>query len=243
MDNVVTLKGLIKKEGFVARSPSLSEDAATKLREMILLGKLPPGTALPERDLAEALGVSRTPMREAVRLLSNEGLVTYSPTRRPFVADPTLDEINDCLRVQGALEALAGELACQLASDEEVELIERINASIEPVRQSHGSLEAFRADMSFHAAIVEASKNDVLAETHATYNARLWRVRFLSSQREQGREETAREHNEIVKALKKRDASATRKALRAHLRTAEKNIAATVGETATSKSKSNKAKN
>ena len=232
MGNVVDLKSLIDKEGGVARSPSLSEDAASTLREMILLEKLPPGTSLPERDLAEALGVSRTPMREAIRLLANEGLVSYTPSRRPYVADPSLDEINDCLRVQGSLEALAGEWACALASDEEIARIAAINHSIADASDAEGKLQAFRRDMQFHVAIVAASKNQALAATHKTYNARLWRVRFLSSQRRQGREETRREHLEIVEALTARDPQATAKALKRHLRTAESNIAAAVAERA-----------
>lgn len=234
MGSVINIKNLIDKEGGVARSPSLSEDAASTLREMILLEKLPAGMALPERDLAEALGVSRTPMREAIRLLVNEGLVSYTPSRRPYVANPALDEINDCLRVQGALEALAGEWACELASDNEIAQIAVINQSIEDADTStaEGRLEAFRRDMQFHDAIVAASKNKALAETHARYNARLWRVRFLSSQRQQGREDTRREHLAIVDALKARNPVATTKALKTHLRTAEGNIAAAVTERA-----------
>ena len=129
MSDALNLKNIIEKESF-ARSPSLSEDAARQLREMILLEKLPAGTLLPERDLAQALGVSRTPMREAIRILANEGLVSYTPSRRPFVADPSLEEINECLRVQGALESLAGEWACTRATDEEIENIVRLNTSI-----------------------------------------------------------------------------------------------------------------
>ena len=82
-----------------------------------MLGKLAPGMPVRERDLAEAFGISRTPLKEALRILEGEGLIAYGPTRRPSVADPSLDEINDWLRVQGALEALAGELAFAHASD------------------------------------------------------------------------------------------------------------------------------
>ncbi len=232
MGTVVDLKSLIDREGGVARSPSLAEDAASRLREMILLERLPAGMALPERDLAEALGVSRTPMREAIRLLANEGLVSYTPSRRPFVADPSLDEINDCLRVQGAMEALAGEWACQLATDEALAGIAAINLSIAEAADAEAKLQAFRRDMQFHCAIVAAAQNKALAETHKTYNARLWRVRFLSSQRPQGREDTRREHLEIVEALTARDPHRTATALKNHLRTAEKNIAAAVAERA-----------
>ena len=86
--------------------------------------------------------------------------------------------------------------------------------------------------MRFHEAIVAASGNDALAETHATYNARLWRVRFLSSQREASRHATRREHLEIVEALRARDKAAARVALQTHLQTAEANIAAAMEELA-----------
>ena len=209
---------------------SLASEAAESLREFIMLGKLMPGMPVRERDLAEAFGISRTPLKEALRILEGEGLIVYGPTRRPRVADPSLDQINDWLRVQGALEALAGELACELASDQQLREIERINASIKEARDADGQLEAFRTDMRFHEAIVAAADNSALAETHATYNARLWRVRFLSSQRIASRDVTRREHLEIVEALKARDAKAARRALKKHLRTAETNIAAAMEE-------------
>ena len=179
---------------------SLAADAADNLREFILLGKLAPGMPVRERDLAEAFGISRTPLKEALRILEAEGLIAYGPTRRPVVADPSLEEINDWLRVQGALEALAGELACDVASDKAIAEIERLNKAIKGARDSEGQLEAFRCDMAFHDAIVAASGNRSLFETHSTYNARLWRVRFLSSQRLVSRDITRREHEEIVEA-------------------------------------------
>ncbi|WP_299968681.1 GntR family transcriptional regulator [uncultured Roseobacter sp.] len=218
---------------FVELKPrqSLATEAADHLREFIMLGKLAPGMPVRERDLAEAFGISRTPLKEALRILEGEGLIVYGPTRRPSVADPSLSEINDWLRVQGALEALAGELACDLASDAQLAEIERINTSIKEARDTQGQLEAFRADMRFHEAIVAASGNAALRETHASYNARLWRVRFLSSQRVASREATRQEHLDIVEALKARDARAARRALQNHLRTAEANIAAARAET------------
>ncbi|WP_299500384.1 GntR family transcriptional regulator [uncultured Roseobacter sp.] len=222
---------------FVELKPrqSLAMEAADNLREFIMLGRLAPGMPVRERDLAEAFGISRTPLKEALRILEAEGLIVYGPTRRPRVADPSLDEINDWLRVQGALEALAGELACVEATDAQLARIAEINTSIKEARDTDGQLEAFRMDMRFHEAIVAASGNEALAETHATYNARLWRVRFLSSQRVASRDATRNEHLEIVEALTARDATAARKALKNHLRTAETNIAAAIAEIETAK--------
>ena len=147
-----------------------------------------------------------------------------------FRSDPSLAEINDCLRVQGALEALAGQWACAQASDSEIDAIEQLNASIKEARGAEEQLQAFRLDMQFHQAIVAAARNKALAETHTTYNARLWRVRFLSSQREEGRPETRMEHSKIIDALQARDPRATAEALQNHLRTAEKNVAAALAE-------------
>ncbi|MGA0251463.1 MAG: GntR family transcriptional regulator, partial [bacterium] len=83
---------------------SLAEEAAEALRELILLEKLKPGIPIPERDLASVLGISRTPLREALKILEHEGLIEYSSTRRPFVANPSLLELADLIKVIGALE-------------------------------------------------------------------------------------------------------------------------------------------
>lgn len=210
---------------------SLAMKAAEDLREFILLGKLPPGVPVRERDLAEAFGVSRTPLKEALRILETEGLIEYGPTRRPFVADPSLKQIHEWLRVQGALEALGGELCCANASDEQIAKIEDLNTTLIELRKTENFLDAFRRDMEFHSAIVTASGNQALLETHTTYNARLWRVRYLSSSRRRSTEMTNQQHLDIVKALKARDSAAAAAALRGHLRSAEDNITAVIEKT------------
>lgn len=224
MSDGLDLKRLVSSGVSLARPASLADEAANAVREMILLEKLPPGTALPERDLSDALGISRTPLREAIRILANEGLVEFSASRRPRVADPTLDEITDTLQVQGALEALSGELACAKASDAELDRIARLNEEMLAYSGKEDPVTSFKRDMAFHTAIVAASGNAPLAETHATYNARLWRARFLSSQRTVSRESTRAEHAMIVDALLKRDAQESARVLKLHLRTAVTNI-------------------
>ena len=87
---------------------SLADDAISKLQRLILLGDLAPGSAVRERDMAELLGISRTPLREAIQQLAVEGLIEYSATRRPFVADPTIDDIRQGMTVMASLEALCG---------------------------------------------------------------------------------------------------------------------------------------
>jgi len=225
----------LKEFASLAPRRSLAMEAAESLREFILLGKLAPGVPVGERDLAEAFGVSRTPLKEALRILEAEGLIEYGPTRRPHVADPSLVTIHEWLRVQGALEALGGELCCAHASDQHINEIEQLNNTLVDLRKTDRSLDAFRCDMQFHSKIVAGSGNQALVKTHATYNARLWRVRYLSSERKTGMATTQEQHQDIVAALKARDADAAAAALRGHLKSAEENISAVLAQAPSTK--------
>ena len=203
---------------------TLVEIAADKLRELILLEKLPAGAHISEREVASALGISRTPLTKALTILEQDGLIEYSVTRRPQVANPPLEEITQNLVVMGALEALAGELACANASDDDIARVRDFQSRMEEGDGTLPPLESFRLDMKIHETIVRASGNQPLIDTHGKYNARLWRARFLSSQRGLGRNQTFAEHRAIVEALAQRDAKATAAALRAHLASTVKNI-------------------
>ena len=210
---------------------SLSQQVADELRDLILLEKLAPGATIPERETASALGVSRTPLRESLRILASEGLVEIAPNRAPRVADPSLEELEDLLQVQGALEALAGELACDKATDAQ---LEKIKAQEQAMRKASGKLESlkfFQRDMDFHRAIVAASSNRVLIETHATNNARLWRARFISSRQRVNRPATLDQHERIATALLQRDRVETANALREHLEVGFTNICTARGKT------------
>jgi DNA-binding GntR family transcriptional regulator len=229
MGSELDLKSIVG-EAHLSRPMSLAEEAANTLREMILLEKLPAGMALPERDLSDVLGISRTPLREAIRILAHEGLIEFSASRRPRVADPTISEITNHLRIQGALEALSGELACVTAMDDELRHIASLNEEMIEQAGREEPVAAFKRDMAFHSAIVIAAKNEPLVETHKSNNARLWRARFMSSQRKVSRKSTASEHTQIVDALLRRDGPAAAKALKRHLKTAETNIANAIAE-------------
>ena len=218
------LKVLISEETRIPPRRSLSEEAANSLRKLILLEKLAPGTPVPERDLAEGLGISRTPLKDALRILEFEGLIEYGPTRRPRVANPSLEELSQNIIVLGSLEALAGDQACSLATDEEISVIDKINQRLMTLSASIPDLEFFELDMKFHMEIVTASHNQPLADTHRQYNAKLWRARFMSSRQVDRRSNTLDEHCKIVDALTARDITRTSRALREHLNSTIRNI-------------------
>lgn len=196
---------------------TLPEQIATQLRRDILRGKLAAGSAIKERDNATEMGVSRTPMREAIRILAKEGLVILRPSRSPLVAQPVFKEIADQVAVMLALEHLSVELACERATPEEIAALWAINDRMADLYYSADTLDLFEIDMSFHTAIAQASHNPALAETHRAYLARLWRARYLSASQRRNRERVIRQHSDILKALETRDPAAARAAVDRHL--------------------------
>lgn len=203
---------------------SLAERVADELRDLVLLEKLAPGSSIPERETATALGVSRTPLRESLRILASEGLVHIEPNRAPRVADPSIEELGDLLEVLGTLESLAGELASSNATDDQIARIAKLESTMRKVSDESDPLEFFQLDMQFHQRIVEASGNEPLIKTHKAYNAQLWRARFISSRQRVNRPGTLKQHRSIISALRKRDGSACANALRQHLQAGLKNI-------------------
>ena len=216
---------VVIESGQIPARRSLSLEAADKLRDLILLEELKPGTAVPERDLAEAMGISRTPLKDALRILETEGLIKYGETRRPQVANPSLEEVEQNFQVLSALEGLAGQLACKFATDDQIEEILAMEKSMKSLpKNAYGSLEFYRLDMAFHTKIVEATGNEPLNTSHQQYKARLWRMRALPAMRKERLEIVLAEHRNIVIALKKRNKRATTSAIRKHIDSTLRNI-------------------
>ena len=203
--------------GDAAESLTFPAAIADRLRREILTGALPPGSPIKERDHAERLGVSRTPLREAVRILATEGLVTLRPLRSPLVADPTRTEALEEVAVLRQLELFGGELACRNASEAEIAEIERLCAIVERDHASGDKVEVFDLDMQMHRLIVAAGHNAALARTHGEYLARLWRIRYLSARQRSDAGRVLSDHQGMVAALKARDGAAMRRHMESHL--------------------------
>lgn len=196
---------------------TLAEQIANRLRRDVLRGTLPPGVSVKERDIAADMGVSRTPIREAIRILSKEGLVELRPSRSPIVAIFDRSEVADQAEVLIALEKLSAQLACKKATNDEIAGMAKIMAYMEKNFDQADPLDIFEVDMSFHTAIAVASGNKALAETHGTFLRRLWRARYLAASRRRNRGRVVSEHNAILKALQERDEDAARAAIDTHL--------------------------
>ncbi|GAA3854339.1 GntR family transcriptional regulator [Celeribacter arenosi] len=204
----------------------LAEQLADRLRRDILRGRLAPGDAVKERDNALDLNVSRTPMREAIRILAKEGLIVLRPARSPIVADPSIEEISQWVEVLGALEILSGDLACARASDAQIAKIRRLQIKLAEMDPEADKIATFETDMAFHSAIVAAARNPSLAATHRAYLERLWRVRYLSATRPDKRTRVLDEHSRMVDALTARDAATLRATIETHLASMLDNVRA-----------------
>lgn len=196
---------------------TLADQIADQLRRDILRGKLNPGDPIKERDNAAEMGVSRTPMREAIRILAKEGLVILRPARSPVIAAPSAADIRDHLEVLIALEILSGRLACARASSDDIDAIALIHDELVDGYTEMDPLDAFELDMRFHRAIAAAAHNAALIHTHTAYLARMWRARFLAAQTRRNRDRVLGHHGEIVTALRARDADAIAHTIETHL--------------------------
>ena len=189
----------------------------SQIREMILTGKLMPGLPIRERALAEALGVSRTPMREALKLLAAESLVDLSRYRGATVARITRAEARDVVEVLAALEGLAAELCCASMENAEMGELRALHYELMAFRARNDRLGYFHTNQEFHFAIMRGARNPVLAEQHRLLNARVYRLRFLAHQAQQRWDSAVREHETILEALEARDAPRAAGLLREHV--------------------------
>lgn len=203
---------------------TLGGQIAGQLRRDILTGALPPGAPVKERDHAARMDVSRTPLREAIRILADEGLIVLRPSRSPVVADPSLREVRDDLTVMIALEVLSGRLACAAARDDDLDAIAARHAAMVADDAENYTLHFFEMDMDFHRAIVAASHNAGLIRTHGEYVGRLFRARYLSASARNERGRVLEEHGAICRALMARDAGDAETAIARHLDNLTRNI-------------------
>lgn len=182
----------------------LSDDAYTRLRDWIIDGTLAPGEALRDEALAEALGMSRTPVRDALQRLENEGLVVTSSTRRTSVSPVTLKQARDIYPITTSLEALALRLALPVLDDSVLDAMRAANADLAAALAEGDSAAATLADEAVHDAFVTRCGNDELRALLADLKAK---VRRLDRAFWGGADRTlsVRDHDELIAALADRD--------------------------------------
>ena len=175
------------------------------LRKAILKGELKPGERLMEIALAERLGVSRTPVREAMRKLELEGLVVMIPRRGAQVANITEKDLNDVLEVRIALENLSIENACARMTEEQLAELKRAGRYFEETIKEGNLVKLAEADVAFHEVIYKASDNRRLNQVLNNLREQIYRYRVEYLKEEETRNVLVKEHEEIYEAIKNRD--------------------------------------
>jgi len=190
---------------------------ADKIRDMIIQDELPPGRRISERELAERLGVSRTPVREALKIVIREGLVEARSNRRTFVAAPTASEISDTLWVLSAVEGVAGEMAVERMTDAEISEVRALHHEMLAAYARGDRLGYFKKNQEIHLAIVAGARCASLSSVHAILNAKLYRVRYQANRRTDHWVQAVREHEDLLVALERRDRAGFPALLREHV--------------------------
>jgi DNA-binding GntR family transcriptional regulator len=199
-------------------SSLLHEEVTRQLKDLILQGSLAPGSRLSERQLGEQLGVSRTPLREALRALAGEGLVELSPRRGAQVARLHADDVDHIFPVMEALEALAGTLACEAMSDAQIAEAKDLHKRMAAAYRAGDEKAFFEHNRRIHELILQGSGNPVLLRLYGSLSAQMRRARFMPLNSKAQWRAAMREHEEIINALSRRDAPRLGAVLHTHLR-------------------------
>lgn len=197
---------------------SLHEQVAHRLRQMLVEGRIAPGAKLNERELCEVLDVSRTPLREAIKMLAAEGLVELVPNRGAIAVSLGEEDIRHTFEVMAGLESLSGELAAQRISDVELAELRALHFEMLAAWTRRDLSNYYRLNALIHRGINAAAKNPVLSATYDRVNARLHALRFRSNQDEDKWKTAMKEHEQMIDALAARDAKAMRTVLATHLK-------------------------
>ncbi|MGY4479730.1 GntR family transcriptional regulator [Bradyrhizobium sp. USDA 3364] len=206
----------------------LHEQAAARLRTMIVRGDLAPGQSLGEADLSDALGISRTPLREALKQLASEGLIELRLNHSAVVAPFRRAELTELFEAVSGIERCAAELAALRMEDADFERLEALQDKIE-WHHGRGELrDYFQVNQLIHSAIVGFARNAVLKATHEALLARAERARFFALSVLGRWDESVREHQDILAALKRRDAARAGQMLAQHVRRTGEIVAETL---------------
>lgn len=196
---------------------TLHEEVLERLRDMIIEGRLEPGQRINEGAVGAQLGVSRTPLREAIRTLASEGLVEIQPAKGAVVRRFSVRDLREILEVLKSLEQLGGRMACAQAQETQIADIVALHARMMELYAQRNRLEYFKLNQAIHSAIVAASGNSVLTEMHETLQARIKRLRFLGNQGPEKWAGAVTEHEEMIAALERRDGEALAAAIGRHM--------------------------
>jgi DNA-binding GntR family transcriptional regulator len=197
--------------------PVLHDQVARRLRQMLVEGRIAPGAKLNERTLCEELRVSRTPLREAIKMLAAEGLVELVPNRGSVAVQLSVAAVRDTFEVMAGLEALSGQLAAERITEAELAEIKALHFEMMAAYTRRDLSGYYQLNAAIHLRMNLAAKNPVLTSTYNQVNARLQALRFRSNQDGEKWHRAVQEHEAMIRALETRDSAGLSRVLLDHL--------------------------
>lgn len=203
---------------------SLHLELVDRIRPLIVESHLKAGTKVPEKELCEQFDVSRTPLREALKVLAAEGLVRLEPNRGAWITKVTVEEVREVFPILGVLEALSGELACRHISDAEIRMVRELHDAMVQSYAERDLTTYFRINQQIHRAVLLASRNATLANSCQALSARMQRARYAANMSEVRWAAAMAEHEQIMVCLEARDGKQLSAVLIDHMRNKEDSV-------------------
>lgn len=210
---------------------TLHDEVVERMRDLIVEGHIKAAQRINETELCRSLGVSRTPVREAIKTLASEGLIELVRNKGAIVKQLGVDEIEDMLEAVRAIERYAAEVGVERASREEIDEIAAMHKLMQAYYKAKDRLPYYKLNQAIHAAIVALTHNDTLIATHEALQMRLRRMRYVGNELPSSWSGAMREHEAMIKALRKRDSASLREAVSVHLDNTRERVVAFLNKT------------
>ncbi len=207
---------------------TLHEKVVEQVREMIFTGELESESRVPEKLLCERFGISRTPLREALKVLAREGLIALLPNRGARVTKLTPADIDEVFPVMGALEAVAGEAACQHITEEGIAEVRALHYQMALHHTRGERPEYFQLNQKIHEKILDAAANPTLTQLYKGLSFRIRRARYMANISQERWDEAMAEHEAILEALGTRQGAKLGELLKSHLLNKSEAVKATI---------------
>jgi len=198
--------------------PNLRDQVYDIVKEMIIMREIKPDEKINEEQLAERLRVSRTPIRETLCRLENEGIVRVIPRRGAFVVEQRKERVVEILQVREVLEGLVARLVAQNGDEKDLGRLRKCLERISSVPEEQGHLQKYtNADVEFHSLLLDASNNSMLQNMMGIVNAHLQIIRLRTVVLPGRAKRTVEEHYRVLEAIEKGDARAAERLMRKHI--------------------------
>ncbi len=188
------------------------------LRKMIMTGELKEGDKIRENEFCENMGISKTPLREALRVLSVEGLIDLVPHRGAFVTQPTFDEIEEMFEVMSLLEGFCASAACEKMSSQDFDFLQILHAELEKQYERRDQENYIRVNNQYHSFLQDLVNNRVLNQIIDGLRKKILLYRFKSLNTPNRFDSSIREHRDLLEAFRQRDSERAKRLMRVHLK-------------------------